>query len=218
MPDLEPPLRRGLEALRLELSAAQVALLLDYLALLERWNKVHNLTAVRDPQQMLTQHLLDCLAVVGPLRRRTGGAAATVLDIGSGGGLPGTVLAICCEELQVTCLDAVAKKAAFVSQASGTLRLPNLQARHGRVEAVEQRYGLLAARAFSSLADLVALSSQALAPDGCWLAMKGKRPEAELDALPPDVMFHVEPLAVPGLGAERCIVWMRHAGPAPALP
>lgn len=217
-PELEAPLRRGLAALSLELEDGQVLQLLDYLALLDRWNQVYNLTAVRDPGQMLTQHLLDCLAVVGPLRRRTGGQAAAVLDIGSGGGLPGAVLALCCPELRVTCLDAVAKKSAFLTQVAASLALPNLAARHGRVESVTERHDVLCCRAFSSLPDLVALSSQALAPGGSWLAMKGKRPDAELAALPANIVFHVEPLRVPGLDADRCIVWMAPAQAGRTLP
>lgn len=217
MTELEPSLRQGLAALSLTLDDGQVGRLLEYLALLQRWNQVYNLTAVREARPMLSQHLLDCLAIVNPLRRHTGGRAAAVLDIGSGGGLPGAVLAICCPELQVTCVDAVAKKAAFLTQLAASLGLASLHARHGRVESVAGRYDVLCSRAFSSLADLVCLSSGALAPGGSWLAMKGRRPDAELAALPESLVFHVEPVTVPGLDAERCIVWMR-PGPREALP
>jgi 16S rRNA (guanine527-N7)-methyltransferase len=127
-------------------------------------------------------------------------------------GLPGVVVAICCPEIYVDCVDTVAKKAAFIQQTAGTLRLPNLRGLHARVEKLAGSYELIACRAFSSLADFVALSEGALAPDGVWLAMKGKRPHEEIAALPPNVqMFHVEHLEVPELDAERCIVWMKRA-------
>jgi 16S rRNA (guanine527-N7)-methyltransferase len=208
--ELETPLRAGARALAIELSDGQVAQLLDYLELIGKWTKVYNLTAVRDPAEMLTQHLLDSLAVVSPLRRQTAGRAVRLLDVGSGAGLPGVVLAICCPEVQVDCIDAVAKKAAFVQQAAAALRLPNLRGVHGRVEQVADRYDVVSSRAFASLADFVNWSEQALAPDGVWLAMKGRRPDREIAELPPVAeMFHVEQLSVPGLDAERCIVWMR---------
>ncbi|MGZ5847262.1 MAG: 16S rRNA (guanine(527)-N(7))-methyltransferase RsmG [Ramlibacter sp.] len=190
----------------------QVGRLLQYLALLQKWGRVYNLTALLGEQEMLTHHLLDSLAVVEPLRRQTAGAPVRLLDVGSGAGLPGVVIAICCPHVRVDCLDAVAKKAAFVQQAAATLALPNLRGVHGRVERVEDGYDVVSSRAFASLADFVAGSRQALAPAGVWLAMKGKRPDAELAALPPAIeVFHVEQLVVPGLDAERCIVWMRPA-------
>jgi 16S rRNA (guanine527-N7)-methyltransferase len=208
--ELEAPLRAGARALAIELSDGQVAQLLDYLELIGKWTKVYNLTAVRDPAEMLTQHLLDSLAVVSPLRRQTAGRAVRLLDVGSGAGLPGVVLAVCCPEVQVDCIDTVAKKAAFVQQAAAALRLPNLRGVHGRVEQVADRYDVVSSRAFASLADFVNWSEQALAPDGVWLAMKGRRPDREIAELPPVAeMFHVEQLSVPGLDAERCIVWMR---------
>lgn len=209
---LESELRAGVAELGLELSDEQIAQLLQYQALLGKWGKVYNLTAVRDAGEMLTHHLLDSLAVVAPLQRHTQGAAVRLLDVGSGAGLPGVVLAICCPELRVDCLDAVAKKAAFVQQAAGTLRLSNLRGVHGRVEHVRDGYEVVSSRAFASLADFVSGSRAALGPAGVWLAMKGKRPDAEIAALPRDVsVFHVEQLQVPELGAERCIVWMRPA-------
>jgi 16S rRNA (guanine527-N7)-methyltransferase len=206
---LEAQLRAGAQALDLSLSDQQIRQLLDYLALIAKWNKVYNLTALRDEQQMLSHHLLDSLAVVEPLRRRQGGAGR-LLDVGSGAGLPGVVLAICCPELKVDCLDAVAKKAAFVHQAGVTLGLPHLRGRHGRVEALREPYDVVSSRAFASLADFVVGSQQALAEQGVWLAMKGKHPADEIAALPATAeVFHVEQLAVPGLEADRCIVWMR---------
>ncbi len=188
--------------------------LLAFLDLLQRWNATYNLTAVREPEAMLTQHLADCLAIVGPLRARC--SRGRVLDVGSGGGLPGVVLAVMAPELDVTCVDAVGKKAAFVRQAAGALKLPNLHAVHARVETLQTPpFDLITSRAFASLADFTRLTRYLLAPgSGLWLAMKGRRPDDEIAALPAAVeMFHVEPLAVPGLDAERCLVWMRpHAG------
>jgi 16S rRNA (guanine527-N7)-methyltransferase len=211
---LEPQLRAGAAELGLALDDGQVDKLLQYRALLDKWGKVYNLTAVRDAGEMLTHHLLDSLAIVAPLRRHTGSIPIRLLDVGSGAGLPGVVVAICCPEIRVDCLDAVAKKAAFVQQAAGTLRLPNLRGVHGRVEQVRDAYEVVSSRAFASLADFVDGSRAALAPGGTWLAMKGKHPDAEIAALPHDVsVFHVEQLRVPGLDAERCIVWMR-PGPA----
>ena len=207
-------LRAGVQALALELSDVQLAQLLEFLALLQKWNKVYNLTAVRDPQEMLTHHLLDSLAAVPPLRRHIAqaGLATTpvrLLDVGSGGGLPGVVFAICCPGVDVSCVDTVAKKAAFIQQAAATLRLPNLHGIHARVESLAGPYDVVSCRAFASLPDFTAWSRGALAPQGVWLAMKGKHPQDELAALPADVqVFHVEPLQVPGLDAERCIVWM----------
>jgi 16S rRNA (guanine527-N7)-methyltransferase len=204
-------LREGAAELGLGLSDAQRQQLLAYLDLVAKWNKVYNLTAVRDPKEMLVQHLLDSLAAVAPLRRHTQGRAVRLLDVGSGAGLPGAVIAICCPEVRVDCVDTVGKKAAFIQQAAAQLQLPNLRGLHDRVENLRGPYDVICCRAFASLPDFVSWSAGALAPDGVWLAMKGKRPEAEMQALPAAAaeVFHVEQLRVPGLDAERCIVWMR---------
>ncbi|TSE28179.1 Ribosomal RNA small subunit methyltransferase G [Tepidimonas thermarum] len=214
----EAALREGLAALALTLPDAAVRQLLDYLDALVQWNRVYNLTAVREPGDMLTHHLLDSLAVVGPLRRQLAGQGAQrhdgvrVLDVGSGGGLPGVVLAIACPDLHVTCVDAVAKKAAFVAQVAARLRLPRLRGLHARVESLREAYDVVCSRAFASLVDFTAWSRHALAPNGVWMAMKGRVPHDELAALPATIeVFHVEPLTVPGLGAQRCLVWMRSA-------
>ena len=213
---MDAALRQGAQALGLVLSEGQITQLLDFLALLQKWNKVYNLTAVRDPQEMLTHHLLDSLAAVAPLRRRLAGLpvgqGARLLDVGSGGGLPGVVFAICCPEVDVSCVDTVAKKAAFIQQAAAALKLPNLHGIHARVETLAGPFDVVSCRAFAALADFTALSRQALAPHAVWLAMKGRHPSDEIAALPATVqVFHVEPLTVPGLDAERCIVWMRPA-------
>ncbi len=209
----EQELRAGLKALQLELNDTQVGQLLDYLDLIAKWTQVYNLTAVRDPAEMLTHHLLDSLAVIAPLRRHlaeAGLARASLLDVGTGAGLPGVVIAICCPEVAVTCVDTVAKKAAFIRQASLALKLPNLTGVHARVETISQSFDVICSRAFASLHDFTQWSAGALAPAGVWLAMKGKHPAEEIAALPASAeVFHVEQLQVPGLDAERCIVWMR---------
>ena len=196
--------------LGVDLDAAQLDLLLRYLDLIQKWNKVYNLTALRDPADMLTHHLLDSLAVLAPLRRHTQGQGGRLLDVGAGAGLPGVVIAICCPELAVTCVDTVAKKAAFIQQVAAELKLPNLRGLHARVESLAEPYDVISSRAFASLADFTAWSAGALAPGGVWLAMKGKCPDDEIAVLPSAVeVFHVEQLTIPGLGAERCIVWLR---------
>lgn len=201
-------------ALGVELTRQQCELLMRYAELLQRWNRVYNLTAARDPADLLTHHLLDCLAIVDPMRRQVDGPrAARLLDVGSGAGLPGVVLAIALTTLDVTCIDAVGKKAAFVQQVVADLRLPNLHSIHGRVERSLPpgiSFNLIASRAFASLQDFVELTGSALTEDGVWLAMKGKIPSAEIAALPPHIeVFHVERLDVPGLEAARSLVWMK---------
>ncbi len=208
--NLETGLRSGAQALGLVLTDAQIQHLLDYAALIQKWNKVYNLTALRDPADMLTHHLLDSLTAIAPLRRHTQGQPIKVLDVGSGGGLPGVVLAICMPELNVSCVDTVAKKAAFVQQVAVSLKLPNLRGLHARVESLTDPYQVICSRAFASLPDFVTWSRSALSEGGVWMAMKGKHPQGEIDALPADVqVFHVEPLTVPGLDVERCMVWMK---------
>ena len=204
-------LRAAAAALAVPLSATQADTLIAYLAMLGRWNSTYNLTAVRDPAQMLTQHLADCLAIIQPLRRRCGDATCRVLDVGSGGGLPGVVIAALNPQFDVTCVDAVGKKAAFVRQVAGELRLPNLHAEHARVEQLKlPPFHVVTSRAFASLADFTQLTRAHLAAGGTWMAMKGKHPAEEIDSLPADVeVFHVEQISVPGLDAARCLVWMR---------
>ena len=211
--------------------------LLKYLDLLQRWNATYNLTAVRAPADMLRLHLADCLAVIGPMLRclqdlgagrnmadtsptalacAVNDSPATspplrVLDVGSGGGLPGVVLAMTCPQWHVTCVDTVGKKAAFVQQVAAELRLRNLAVAHARVEGLRERpFDVVTSRAFASLSDFVKLTRSLLAPSGVWMAMKAKRPHDEIALLPEEVeVFHVEPIDVPGLDAERCLVWLR---------
>lgn len=217
MHPLLPALQKGLDGLGLALSADQQTQLLAYMDLIAKWTKVYNLTAVRDANEMLTHHLLDSLAVVAPLRRELaklvlpeGQTQLSLLDVGAGAGLPGIVIAITCPEVSVTCVDTVAKKAAFIQQVAATLKLPNLKGLHARVESLTQPYDVVCSRAFASLVDFTAWSKSALAGHGVWMAMKGKHPDQELAVLPESVkVFHVEQLQVPGLDAERCIIWMR---------
>ena len=208
-------LQHGSTALGLDLTEEQLGRLLDYLGLLQKWGQVYNLTAVRQPDEMLTHHLLDSLAMVLPLQARIDAMAPApeirLLDVGSGAGLPGVVIAVCCPNLRVSCVDTVAKKAAFIRQAALSLQLSNLQGIHARVENLPGSYDVMVSRAFASLADFAHLSAHCLAPGGIWLAMKGKLPDAEMAALPVSVrVFHVEQIVVPGLNAERCLVWMKH--------
>ena len=217
MQEMEETLRAGLRALALDLSDTQIHQLLDYQDLIGKWTKVYNLTAVRDPAEMLTHHLLDSLAAIAPLKRHLQQAGleqgSTLLDVGSGAGLPGVVIAMCCPAVAVTCVDTVAKKAAFIKQTALALKLPNLSGLHARVESIDEPFDVICSRAFASLHDFTQWSDSALAAKGVWMAMKGKHPVDELAALPATVkMFHVEQLKVPGLDAERCVVWMRRAG------
>ncbi len=236
MHPLLPALQKGLADLGLTLADEQQTQLLAYMALIGKWTKVYNLTAVRDANEMLTHHLLDSLAVIAPLRRELAklslpitsfaegsanveeqGVALkptqtkfSLLDVGAGAGLPGIVIAITCPEVSVTCVDTVAKKAAFIQQVAATLKLPNLKGLHARVESLTQPYDVVCSRAFASLIDFTTWSKSALASHGVWMAMKGKYPDQELAVLPESVkVFHVEQLQVPGLDAERCIIWMR---------
>lgn len=210
-------LRAGLKTLALELTDAQVRSLLEYQDLIGKWTVVYNLTAVRDPAEMLTHHLLDSLAAVPPLQKHLLSSGlldraqgkAKLLDVGSGAGLPGVVFAICCPALSVTCVDAVGKKAAFIKQAALSLGLTNLTGLHARVETIREPFEVICSRAFASLVDFTAWSDKALAPEGVWMALKGKHPADELAVLPAGVsVFHVEQLVVPGLEADRCVVWL----------
>ena len=206
--DLRATLLAGLAALQLELSELQITQLLDYQVMIGKWTRVYNLTSVRDPSEMMTHHLLDSLTVIAPLRRHM--TQGKLLDVGSGAGLPGAVIAICCPAIAVTCVDTVAKKATFIKQVALELKLSNLAGLHARVENITEPFDVICSRAFSSLPDFTQWSAKALAAAGVWMAMKGKHPADELAALPATVdVFHVEQLKVPGLEAERCVVWMR---------
>jgi len=218
-PDAEAPLARsdvlaGAAALGVELSGPQADQLVRFAALLVRWNAVHNLTAISSPASVLSHHLLDSLAILPPTSAIFGEKKCRVLDVGSGGGLPGVPLAIARPHWQVTVVDKVQKKVAFLTQAKLELGLTNLDCVHARVEDVEAPpFDLVVARAFSALEDFVRVSAHLLAPGGWWAAMKGVYPSAELAGLAramPDVrVVDVVKLDVPRLDAERHLILLQ---------
>lgn len=197
-------LEQGIQTLRLELSVEAISSLLDYLDLLIRWNKAYNLTAVRDPAEMVTRHLLDSLAVLPYVQ------GGTVADLGSGAGLPGVPLAIARPGLKVTLVDSNGKKARFLREVARALPLPNVRIEQVRVEELQGTFDCITARAFASLGDMLAWGGHALAANGVWLALKGQIETGELAQVPPN--FRVEPihaLDVPGLDAQRHLVEIR---------
>jgi 16S rRNA (guanine527-N7)-methyltransferase len=200
------------QELALDLSEAQCGLLLDYLALLSKWNAVYNLTAVRDPVQMVTQHLLDSLAAVPAFAN-----AHDVLDVGAGGGLPGIVLAIARPDLRVSMIDTVHKKTAFLTQVKAELGLQNVSVYTARVEQLQvaQLFDVITSRAFAELKDFVTWSGHVLAPHGRFIALKGVYPHEEIARLPAGwKVTGTEPLHVPGMEAERHLIFIeREAAP-----
>lgn len=196
----------GVQALRLDLSDAQLAQLMDYLALLSKWNAVYNLTAVRDPAQMVTQHLLDSLSVVPAFAN-----AKNILDVGAGGGLPGMVLAIARPDMRVSMIDTVHKKTAFLTQAKAELGLSNVTVHTARVEQLQvaQKFDVITSRAFAELSDFVTWSGHLLAEGGRFIAMKGVMPQEEIAKLPAGwKVTEIRPLTVPGLNAERHLIFI----------
>jgi 16S rRNA (guanine527-N7)-methyltransferase len=209
MTTLASELAHGIEALGLPIESAVQTKLLQYVALIERWNRVYNLTAVREPEKMLTHHVLDCLAVAPHV---TGGS---LLDVGSGAGLPGIPLALVHPAHRVTLLDSSHTKASFLKQAAIELSLPNVEAVHARVETWEGPgpYDFVISRAFSDLAEFVSLAGRVCAPGGTLAAMKGVYPYEELALLPAGYrLAKAVPLAVPGLSAERHLMLIERAG------
>lgn len=214
--NLATQLRQACDSLDLQITSEQTEQLLTYLAQMQRWNRTYNLTAIRDLEQMLVQHLFDSLSVVNPLARVSVTTGTTkVYDIGSGGGLPGVVLAITRPVWQVSCVDAVEKKTAFVRQMSGALSLPNLHAIHARVEDLAPaECDIVTSRAFASLDDFASLAGRHVHMDGSLVAMKGKVPEDEIKALHSRGEWQVEDiqaLQVPQMQAQRCLIWMRRS-------
>ncbi|WP_397476203.1 16S rRNA (guanine(527)-N(7))-methyltransferase RsmG [Pusillimonas sp.] len=210
---LKKQLAEAVEELELELPVQTQGLLLEYLAQMQRWNRTYNLTAIRDAQQMLVQHIIDSLAVVGPMRRALESKPeAVIVDVGSGAGLPGAVLAMACPGWTIHCVDAVEKKMAFVRQMSGVLGLSNLSAKHGRIEALPNlQADIVVSRAFASLLDFATLAGGHVQPSGSMLAMKGRYPEEEIAALHAQGNWKVQSvqqLQVPQLEAQRCLVWI----------
>ncbi|MGE5621786.1 MAG: 16S rRNA (guanine(527)-N(7))-methyltransferase RsmG [Bacillota bacterium] len=208
---LQQMLRDGANALHVALSDTQLSQLLDYLALLAKWNSVYNLTAVRDPAHMVTQHLLDSLAAVPAFAE-----ARNVLDVGAGGGLPGIVLAIARPDMQVSLIDTVHKKTAFLTQVKAELQLANVSVYTGRVEQlpVSQQFDVITARAFADLSDFVNWSGHLLQERGRFIAMKGVAPADEIARLPAGwQVTEVRALQVPGLNAERHLVFIQKREP-----
>jgi 16S rRNA (guanine527-N7)-methyltransferase len=206
----------GAAELGLQLSSSQSDALARYAALLLRWNAVHNLTAIQTAADVLSHHLLDSLAIVPEVQHVVGDAASRLLDVGSGGGLPGVALAIAAPNLQVTLVDKVQKKIAFLTQVKVELGLDNVDCVHSRVETLktESRFELIVARAFASLTEFTSLTRHLLVPGGWWFAMKGALPTDELNELKrvlPDVRSRTVRLDVPRLNAERHLVLMQIA-------
>jgi len=213
-------LRAASATLGVTLTDTQRGQLHEFLAQMQRWNRTYNLTALRDPGQMLVQHVFDSLAVVRPLAQALNDIATPrLLDVGSGGGVPGVVLAVARPDWHVHCVDAVEKKTAFVRQMAAVLALPNLTAQHARVESCpQQACDAVISRAFASLADFAALAGRHAAPHAALVAMKGQRPDEEIRALHADAdtsadnpwrATDCQPLTVPELDAQRCLVWLR---------
>jgi 16S rRNA (guanine527-N7)-methyltransferase len=197
-------LAAGLTALGLDLPAAAQGRLLGFRDLLLKWNKTYNLTALRDPQQAISHHLLDSLVILPWV------GAGPLLDVGSGGGLPGIPLAIARPDLAVCMVDTVQKKTTFLQQAVIELRLRNVTVHHARVEEMVGQFAQITSRAFAELTSFVSLTRHLLAPDGRWLAMKGVRPDDEIAALPASIVVDaIIPLTVPGLDAERHLIILK---------
>jgi 16S rRNA (guanine527-N7)-methyltransferase len=199
----------GIAELALDLSAVQQEQLLDYLALLGKWNHVYNLTSVRDPMQMMTLHLLDSLAAVPAFA-----GARNVLDVGAGGGLPGLVLAIARPDMKVSMIDTVHKKTAFLTQVKAELGLKNVTIHTKKVQdlQVKEPFDVITSRAFADLSDFIAWSHHLLSDNGRFIALKGTAPQEERERLPGDwKVQQLQPLRVPGLDAERHLVFVERA-------
>jgi 16S rRNA (guanine527-N7)-methyltransferase len=208
---LRDELQQALVQMGVTLNATQVDQIMGHLTMLQKWNRVHNLTAIDSPQEALQLHALDCLATIPAwLQRRP--APASLLDVGSGAGFPAVTYAIAWPQTQVLAVDSVGKKAAFIQQVASQLGLKNLKSRHARVQDVKQSFEAITCRAFAALPDLVNWTDNLLAKEGRWVCLKGKTPLEEIQALPPHVVLEsVDPVTVPGLEAQRCLVWLLKA-------
>ncbi|PXV57005.1 16S rRNA m(7)G-527 methyltransferase [Dyella jiangningensis] len=199
--DLQTRLERGIAALGVSLPAGAADRLLDYQALLARWNATYNLTAIRDPGEMVSRHLVDSLAILPYVQGQT------LADLGTGPGLPGIPLAIAAPERQVLLVDSNGKKVRFLREAIRSLKLENVRAVQSRVEEVEGQFDCITARAFASLEDMLAWGGHLLTQDGIWLAMKGKHPDDELPGVPAGFEVRaIHTLDVPDVGGERHLV------------
>jgi 16S rRNA (guanine527-N7)-methyltransferase len=215
----EERLEKACQTLSLEPTKQQQEKLLEYLSQLLKWNKTYNLTAIRDPEQALVQHIFDSLAIIKPLKNyfhQKELDKKTVLDVGSGAGLPGVIIATMIPEALVTCVDTVEKKMTFVRQVSGVLALENLKALHQRVELIQdQKFEIVTSRAFATLQDFATLAGANVEKNGKLLAMKGKIPLDEISNLEEETDWNVEgvdALKVPQLSAQRCLIWMKQKG------
>lgn len=205
--DLQTRLERGIAALGVSLPAGAVDRLLDYQALLARWNATYNLTAIRDPGEMVSRHLVDSLAILPYVQGQT------LADLGTGPGLPGIPLAIAAPERQVLLVDSNGKKVRFLREAIRSLKLENVRAVQSRVEEVEGQFDCITARAFASLQDMLAWGGHLLTQDGIWLAMKGKHPDDELPGVPAGFEVRaIHTLDVPDVGGERHLVVLARTG------
>lgn len=215
---MESQLTQALEQLGLEVDEEQFSKLLTYVRQMHRWNRTYNLTAITDVQEMLTHHIIDSLAVISPLQKLFPAQrpAPFIVDVGSGAGLPGIVLAIVAPDWEVLCVDSVEKKTAFIQQMRGVLQLPNMSAHHGRIQDAEPlQCDILISRAFSSLKNIIEWGGSQVGPGGYIAAMKGKTPDDEIEQIAdhPDWHLHsVIPLDVPFLDAERCLILLKKQG------
>lgn len=200
-------LASGIQELSLDLSDAQIDKMIAYLILLSKWNTVYNLTAIRDPKEMVKQHLLDSLSAAPAFKD-----AKNILDVGAGGGLPGMMLAIAYPDIRISMIDTVSKKTAFLTQAKTELGLGNVTVYTGRVESlqVKEKFDVITSRAFSELCNFINWSGHLLADGGEFIAMKGVAPSEEIERLPEGwIVTDVQALTVPGLKAERHLVFVR---------
>ncbi|QMT32537.1 16S rRNA (guanine(527)-N(7))-methyltransferase RsmG [Alysiella filiformis] len=206
MTDFKEQLKSGLQAMNLELDTTKQLLLLEYVSLLKKWNSTYNLTALRDERKMISHHLLDSLTLLPYVAN-----AQTLMDVGSGGGMPGIPTAICRPDLHITLLDANTKKTAFLQQAVIELGLGNVTVASGRVEAMhDKKVDVVTSRAFAELHDFIALTKHLLNENGYWAAMKGVYPYEELENVPQNIeVYQIDKLHVPTLNAERHMVLMR---------
>jgi len=214
LPDLAQRLKEGVAQTGLDLALPEQDKLLAFLSLMGKWNAVYNLTAVRDPEQMLIQHLLDSLAIIAPLRRHIDLSGATIADVGSGAGLPGLPLAMVFPRARVLSIEPVGKKAAFQRQTCAELALTNVEVFAGRAQSLTRPVDLVICRAFASMADFVDAAAGLIGPSTLLVAMKGQRAglESECAELPAYCEVEIEALQVPFLAAQRHLVFVRHAG------
>jgi 16S rRNA (guanine527-N7)-methyltransferase len=215
----EEQLEKACQELSLKPTKQQQERLLEYLRQLLKWNKTYNLTARRDPELALVQHVFDSLAIIKPLNnfiQQRDQDKNAVLDVGSGAGLPGVIIATMMPKVIVTCVDTVEKKIAFVRQVSGVLALTNVKAIHQRVELMQdEKFDVVTSRAFATLQDFATLAGERVEKNGILLAMKGKIPHDEIETLEEKTEWRVdgiEALKVPQLSAQRCLVWMKQKG------